>query len=539
MEQTKIINLQFASSLTDICEVNSSFDRGILRVAYPGDNQNMTSISREAFEKAMPSIYNVPVVANYSVQDNRIGGHDVGVVKTNDGDLKLVNYTEPLGVVPESAKQYFEKVEEEDGSVHDYLYTEVLLWKRQPVYSKIKSDGVTSHSMEIKVKDGFKADNIFHIEDFEFTAFCLLGDGVQPCFESSSLEVFSVDFKRQMSEMMQELKETYSSVNSSTDDNDINTEKYSTEGGEKALDVKIELAAKYGIDVESLDFSIEDLTVEELTKKFEEMTAESNQNSEEQQAFEADTGSQSEENDGATEETKDEAGNEETFALTQQIVNEICRQLCEEKFETAWGIESRYIYIDCDFSANEVYAYDEADWLVYGFNYTLSGDAVSIDFDSKKRKKFTIVDFEGEEVASPIAGVFARITDAVSHTADIEQKYNEASEKLTEAMSELETLRKYKTDTEEKEAKVARDEVFALFKDLEGIDAFENLRANCDSMDATQLRKECFAIRGEFGTSVNFSTENTQKSPKLIVGRHEEERKPYGGIVEEYASKNK
>ena len=32
--KTEILNLTYASSLTDLCEINSSFDSGILRIAY-------------------------------------------------------------------------------------------------------------------------------------------------------------------------------------------------------------------------------------------------------------------------------------------------------------------------------------------------------------------------------------------------------------------------------------------------------------------------------------------------------------------------
>lgn len=521
MNHNKILNLRFASSLTNITEVNSSFDRGILRIAYPGDNQNMTNISRSAFEKAMPSIYNVPVVANYNVSENSIGGHDMGVVRTDDGSLRLINYTEPLGVVPESAQHFFETVEEDDGTTHDYLYTEVLLWKRQPVYSKIKEDGVTDHSMEIKVKDGYMENNIFHIEDYEYTAFCLLGDGIEPCFESSSLEVFSANFKKQMSEMMQELKDTYSLVESSNDDTDIDNNKYSTEGGEKALDVKMELAASYGIDVDSLDFSIEDYTVEELTEKFEAMKSDNEVNTEDIQ----------------DENINDEAS-DKTFALTQQVIDEIYRILGEEKIETSWGIESRYCYIDCDLESNEVYAYDCKDWLIYGFTYSKNGDSISIDFESKKRKKFAIVDFEGEDQSqSPIAGIFNRVDEAMSENAGVQEKFEQVSTELSNAQSELEDLRRYKADAESAKATAARDEVFAMFEDLNGIEVFESLRENCNDMDVNTLKKECFAIRGEFGTQLKFASAESNKAPKILIDKSEAKPTPYGGIVEKYASK--
>ena len=49
----------------------------------------------------------------------------------------------------------------------------------------------------------------------------------------------------------------------------------------------------------------------------------------------------------------------------------------------------------------EVYCWDRNDWLLYGFGYKLNGDSVVIDFESKKRKKYTIVDFDEGEQPSP------------------------------------------------------------------------------------------------------------------------------------------
>ncbi len=98
----------------------------------------------------------------------------------------------PVGVVPESARYFWREITEDDGSVHNYLCVDVLLWKRQEAYKKIKEDGITAESMEISVKDGRMQDGFFVIDDFEFTAFCLLGSA-EPCFESASLAMFSMD----------------------------------------------------------------------------------------------------------------------------------------------------------------------------------------------------------------------------------------------------------------------------------------------------------------------------------------------------------
>lgn len=198
------MKLQFNSKLIDITECNSSFDTGVLYIAYHGDNRNKSNISKDVFEKCAPTMYNVPVVAHYIREDDMIGGHDVEIVRKG-GTPTLVAMTHPVGVVPESANYWWETVTEEDGEEHEYLCADVLLWKRQEAYSTIKENGITSESMEITVKSGRIQNGVYQIEDFQFTAFCLLGN-CEPCFESASLATFSSDaFMAEFNSMLSDL----------------------------------------------------------------------------------------------------------------------------------------------------------------------------------------------------------------------------------------------------------------------------------------------------------------------------------------------
>lgn len=509
----KVLNMTYASSLTNLCEVNSSFDTGILRICYTGDNRNGSHISKKAIKKSLQTIYNCPIVCNYDRETDTLGGHDMEVVRDENGGLHIVNVTQPVGVIPESSKVWFEEYEEEDGTVHEYLYAEALLWKRQEAYRKIQKDGITAHSMEITVKDGKMVDGVYHINDFEFTAFALIG--VEPCFEGSALEMFSKqDFKQQLSEMMQDLKESFKQVNTSPEVDNTHPQNYSMEGGERVLKDKMELIAKYGIDIESLDFSIDDFTVEELTEKFEAMKAASG------------------EGDPAPEATADPVPAEDKFALTSNIIDELYRVLGEVKIEREWGECTRYWYVDCDFELNEVYCWDSSDWLLYGFTYAVDGDSITIDFDSKKRKKYVIADFDEGEQPSPFAPVFADMEQKLHDSAEWEAKYQTASDTIASMETELGELRQFKTDTETAIAKGERDEVFAQFEDLVGVEAFETLRENCMEYDIETLEEKCYAIRGRNGGAAKFALEN--KTPKIKVEKTDVSNEPYGGIFAKY-----
>ena len=510
----KVVHMAYSSSLSSLCEINSSFDTGVLRIAYTGANRNGSFISKETFERCIETLYNCPIVCHYDRETDSIGGHDVELVSGEDGSMRLVNMTIPIGVIPESSKYFWSVVEEEDGTEHEYLCADVLIWKRQEAYRKIKEDGITAHSMELTVKDGAMEGGLFVIKDFEFTAFCLLGDEHEPCFESSALGLFSYDeMKKQMAEMMSDLKNEFSLVVPPVGDNDKHPQNHPMEGGEKVLNEKLALVAEYGLEVEKLEFSIEDLTLEELREKFEAMKPAK----------------------PAVDPVVDEPAEPKAdFALAGQIRDEIYNALSVEKIECCWGEMTRYHYVDHDHEALQVYCYDAEDWKLYGFSYSMNGDNVVIDFESKKRMKFAIVDFDEGEQPAPFAGVFEEITKQyTANDTQWSEKYQTASDTITSMENELGTLRQFKTDTEAAAKAAAQEEVFAQFEDLVGVEEFDALREHCAEYELDALEEKCYAIRGRKGTTAKFTTES--KPPKLKVDKTAPvSNDPYGGLFARY-----
>lgn len=505
----KNMSIIFSSGINSLVEQNSSFDKGILRVAYVGDNRNGSSISKDVFEKCIHTIYNCPVVCRYDRDTDTLGSHDVELVHRDDG-LHMVNVTHPVGVIPSEAKYYWEEVDEPDGAVHEYLCVEVLLWKRQEAYQKIRSDGIVDESMEITVKQGELVDGVFVIKDFEFTAFCLLGTA-QPCYESASLEVFSDNgFKSQFAEMMQELKESISQVNHSITEVNIhphtNTKNY-LEGGNEVLEEKLALVAEFGFSVDTLDFCLDDFTVDELREKFEAIKSES------------------------------EA---EKFALAKQVLDELNTALSMEQVDTEWGSMCRYFYCDHDAEALEVYCYDTQDnWNLYGFSYSMDGDSAVIDFDSRKRKKFSIVDFDMGEQSSPTISLFELMGKQITEvSSEWSAKYQISTETIDALRSEIDELRNFKVNVESAQHKAECDAVFAQFEDLTGIAAFEELRQSCDNgtsdISISELEDKCFSIRGRQGFVAKFSADPAVSAPKLKVTHENTDVEPYGGVFKKY-----
>ena len=120
------IKLRFDSSIKQIEDINESFSSGIMRICYSGVNRNGSKISKDAIERAKPTMFNCPVVCNYDIETNSIGGHDIDLIHTTDGGMRIVNLTSAIGVVPSGAATWWEPVAE-NGDTHDYFITEIIL----------------------------------------------------------------------------------------------------------------------------------------------------------------------------------------------------------------------------------------------------------------------------------------------------------------------------------------------------------------------------------------------------------------------------
>lgn len=526
--------LTFETSLTDICEVNSSFDKGLLRICYTGENRNKSFISREDLERCARTLPYVPVVGNYIRSEEDFGGHDVEIITTRDGELKMVNKTQPVGVVPADADIYFETVEDSNGEAKEYLYTTVLLWKRQEAYKKIKEEGTVSHSMEITVKDGEMVDGVYHIHDFEFTALCLLGANVEPCFEDSSLEVFTTsDFKMQFELMMNDFKQSFNLATTSIEDN-YSQDETLEEGGEEDLEKNKDVFTEEEvIKDESVEEEVFD-TEAELSEDINPDEAVSVDEAKSEAEFETIS---EEDNEEELPKDEDEEDSEKDFALTGDISKALWESLYSadriQDGELDW---CRYFFVDFDIEKGVVYFEDALeDWKLFGCNYSMNGDNVVIDFDSKRRMKYSIVEFDEGTDTSNILSMYETIQKDSEERA--ESKY-ETTIKQYEA--ELEELRSLKADLETTAEINARSEIIADFDDLIGVEEFTALCDNMLDYDVDTFEEKCYAIRGRNisnPTSAKFSISDNM--PKFHVESNgvkedAELNAPYGGVVEKY-----
>ncbi|UNY48865.1 hypothetical protein P9294_gp150 [Bacillus phage FADO] len=245
--------LDFSASISDVKQVNPLFSTCKVRVLYTGKNRNMSIITKDAVEKALPTLKNIPIVGEYSENNHDFKGHG-GALDLDS--YKFIHTTKPYGVVPESATYSWEKVEGRDGATREYLTIDgCYLWtgRYEEAYSIIENG--KGQSMEIEIINGQwdESQEAYQINDFTFSALCILGDEVEPAFEDANITAYSLSdsFNKEFSTMLSELQ--------------FSLEK---ETVKEELKMNLEeLLAKYSVSLEELEaegIEYKEVPVEEL-----------------------------------------------------------------------------------------------------------------------------------------------------------------------------------------------------------------------------------------------------------------------------------
>ena len=170
--------------------LNPSFHQAKTRIMAIESVANRCNFSVESVEKGLPTLKNVPIVTQYNTETGNFKGHEFDV----DGSAM----TYGIGVIPESAEQWIEEVEE-NGETKHYLCSDVLLWKRQKKeFEFIQNHKDLSVSMEVMITDATFDDDVYNINSFYFTAVTVLGIGVTPAFNSANITFSQMNNVEQM-----------------------------------------------------------------------------------------------------------------------------------------------------------------------------------------------------------------------------------------------------------------------------------------------------------------------------------------------------
>ena len=224
-----------------------------------GDNVNGSDITLESVKKAMArdEFYNKPIVAHLYKDENtgewRVGGHDSKWIITNTS-IEIVNECIPFGTIPESSDLKLEEVLEPDGeTINTYLTCQIILWTgRFNIMDAAYSDEIYfNQSCELSVNEyHWKDNNILAIDDFTFSALCLLNKSsdksknVRPCFPSCRVEKiksFSINeskFKQNFELMLEKLKQYESDGATTTVQNNATNKTNQMKGDFQRMDLK-------------------------------------------------------------------------------------------------------------------------------------------------------------------------------------------------------------------------------------------------------------------------------------------------------------
>ena len=230
----KLLSIETIATFTDIePSVNPSFHKAKTRIMAIESIANRCNFSKESVVNGLPTLKNVPIVTYFNENGN-LGDHEM----SRDKDGKPIFKTYGIGVIPESAEQWIEEVEE-NGETKQYLCSDVLLWKRQKrEYEFIQKHKELSVSMEVQITSScFDENKVLNVDAFYFTAVTVLGVGVNPAFDNASLTFSKQD--EQIQEMMFDLK-NFDGVGNMPQEENVVTEPVEEKAGEN-VEEKVEV----------------------------------------------------------------------------------------------------------------------------------------------------------------------------------------------------------------------------------------------------------------------------------------------------------
>lgn len=355
----------------------------------------------------------------------------------------------------------------------------------------------------------------YQIDSFRFLAFCLLGDDVEPCFEGSRLQLFEANkFQESITDFMEAIRNY--NLNTSLSGSAIyeNERKEEVEPMEKDIETM-------GAEVKTEDQVISEIETEPVA-----------------------------------EETNPEPEETENFELLSNVTEQIHECLSAITVDMEWGPMVRYWYVDADLAAQMVYCFDVNDDHLYGFHYDLNGDALVIDFESRKRMKISIVEFvEGEHdpmmFVATMSDVYQNeIKSIVKENDEIGKQLDDSKvmvDDLIEAVNKYERenaeLAQFKQETEANQLKAEKEDLFSKWECLIGeVEAFTVLRSDMDKYDVSYLEKELKCIFAD--TKANFSLKSSDASKEKKMNRipvgnvgASTETEAYGGLYAKYGVK--
>lgn len=187
------IPIENSVELINIREDNPNVSYCQIKVLYVGDNRNHTSISKEVAWKMGSKLPGSPIVGYYNFDSQDFEEHNRDIQINDNGTFALIDMTKPYGYIDSQAKVWFQKFQDADGVIREYLMTEGQIWTGiYPESQRIIEKG-NNQSMELgKVQGSWTGSNnsnerFFIINEAVIDKLCILGENFEPCFEGAQI----------------------------------------------------------------------------------------------------------------------------------------------------------------------------------------------------------------------------------------------------------------------------------------------------------------------------------------------------------------
>ena len=515
-------------------------------VMHTGANLNKTSFTKDAINKAVPTIRNTPilgyVVDELDEEDKDFKGHEHELRITNK-DVKYVYAGQAYGVIPESCNPRWIVKDDGTGIEREYLRVDGLIWTKfsDPV-DIFTRDGTKNHSVELTDMACGPADKNGNVPvgSFKFDGCCILSTidpSIKPAMTGSCVTAnFSVeDITAQIRDRLYEyqaIQQNYTAQNDNPSDEEkgdttpMNENEIKTPGVEEnQVPAENTVAPTEPAGNEATPPN-ENTVTEPAAAPAEENAAPTTE-PEPAPAEPAGT-----ENTAPTE-NEPAAGAEFTLSANQ-LRDEIYNALLKVQVPSRWDSDCMIPkYWLTDILDSEVIVTDSGTYQLMGIPYSMNGDNVVLDYANIKRKKVTYEDWDEGDVMPGLITMFSTLTDKLVELSD---SFTKAANEVSEIKPKLEAYQKAEEEAVVAAEKAKRDELFSVMDEKLGADAeYIALKENKE-ISYSDLEIKCYALVGRKSAEFSYVPNKNNKGTVRfgVGGTQNGSDVAYGGLIEHY-----
>lgn len=510
-------------------------------VMHTGASLNKTSFTKDAINKAVPTICNTPilgyVVDELDEEDKDFKGHE-HELRITDKDVKYVYAGQAYGVIPESCNPRWIVKDDGTGIEREYLRVDGLIWTKfsDPV-DIFTRDGTKNHSVELTDMACGPADKNGNVPvgSFKFDGCCILSTtdpSIKPAMTGSCVTAnFSVeDITAQIRDRLYEyqaIQQNYTAQN----DNPSDEEKGDTtpmNENEKNPAMTENAVAEGAVE----NPEIETPAAENTATKTESEAAPAENTAPEEGAENATTEVPAENTAPAEE---DEPATSSEFTLTaNQLRDEVYNALLKVQVPSRWDNECMIPkYWLTDIQGSEVIVTDSGTYQLMGIPYSMNGDNVVLEYENIKRKKVIYEDWDNGDVMPGLITMFSTLTDKLVELSD---SFTKAANEVSEIKPKLEAYEKAEADAKAAEMEAKRNALFATFDEKLGADAeYIALKENKE-ISYSDLETKCYALVGRKSAEFSYVPNKNNKGTVRfgVGGTQNGSDVAYGGLIEHY-----